>query len=72
MPDYLEYETLDGDTWDSIALDFYNNEYYASKIMQANPDFIKTLIFNAGIKLKIPILEYAAPTTLPPWKRGLS
>lgn len=73
MPEkYYEYETLDGDTWDSIALDFYDNEYYASKIMEANPDYIKTLIFGAGIKLKIPILDETAPSTLPPWKRGIA
>lgn len=68
--EYYQYETLQGDTWDSIALDFYNDETYASIIMQANPDHIKTLIFSAGASLVIPIVEDTPAVTLPPWKRG--
>jgi len=67
---YYEYITLGGDTFDSIALDFYNNEKLSSVIIQANPEYRKVLIFQGGETLKIPIIEQTAPSSLPPWKRG--
>lgn len=67
---YYEYETLEGDTWDSISLDFYDSEYYVSIIMELNLEHIKTLVFDAGVTLKIPIIEEQEANTLPPWKRG--
>lgn len=70
MAKYYVYETLEGDTFDSIALDFYNDEYKSSDIMNANPNYIKVLIFSANVKLKIPIIEEQPVSTLPPWKRG--
>ena len=65
------YITVEGDTFDALALLFYNDEKLASTIIQANPDHCTTLIFEAGISLVIP--EAAAvvmPETLPPWRRG--
>ncbi|RCX20877.1 tail protein X [Anaerobacterium chartisolvens] len=69
MAEYYEYTTLQGDTFDMVALDFYNEESYASVIIQANPAHCKTIIFDAGVTLKIPIIEEKAQETLPPWKR---
>ena len=65
------YITVEGDTFDSIALHFYNNEKLASTIIQANPDYCDTLIFDAGVSLIIPEAAAAVmPETLPPWRRG--
>jgi phage tail protein X len=70
LPDqYYLYTTLQGDTFDMIALDFFDNEVYASKILQANPEHRKVLVFDAGVTLKIPLIEQSTPETLPPWKR---
>lgn len=69
MLKYYEYETLQGDTFDVLALDFYNEESKASIIIQANPQSRNVLVFDEGIKLKIPQIEEATVTTLPPWKR---
>lgn len=69
MSQYLTYKTLQGDTFDSIALDFYDEEYYASEIIQHNPDLGHILIFEDGINLKIPILDIKNNESLPPWKR---
>ncbi|WP_270943210.1 tail protein X [Romboutsia lituseburensis] len=66
---YDEYETIQGDTFDSIALDFYDEEYYASEIINANPDFGSVIIFDEGIVLKIPLLDIKNNASLPPWKR---
>ena len=65
------YITVEGDTFDSLALLFYNDEKLASTIIQANPDYCDTLIFEAGISLSIPEAAAAVlPETLPPWRRG--
>ncbi len=66
--EYYEYETIAGDTWDGIALDFYDDEYQAKVLMGANPQYSATLIFDAGVKLIIPIIEETAADTLPPWR----
>ena len=68
--EYYQYTTLAGDTWDAIALDFYKDEHYSTLLMSANSEHIKTIIFQAGVILKIPIIEDTAPDTLPPWKKG--
>lgn len=62
--------TAEGDTFDALALEYYNNEKLASTIIQANPDYCDTLIFDAGVPLIIPE-SYAVtyPETLPPWRR---
>ncbi|MBA4510227.1 LysM domain-containing protein [Clostridium sporogenes] len=67
--EYFKYETIEGDTFDSIALTFLKDEFKSNKIMKLNPDFIDTITFKRGIILKIPILEEKDTSTLPPWKR---
>lgn len=64
------YTTVEGDTFDALALAFFNDEKLASAIMQANPDHCDTLIFSAGVALTIPAsVEVTMPETLPPWRR---
>ena len=65
------YTTVQGDTFDMVALRFYDEEKMASAIIQANPDYCDTLIFEAGVELKIPeTASVSLPETLPPWRRG--
>ena len=66
--EYL-YTTIRGDTWDIMALDAYNEERLAHKIMLANPQYSDVLLFDAGVTIRIPIIEAQAAATLPPWKR---
>lgn len=62
--------TIAGDTFDVLALEYYNDEKMASIIIQANPDHCSTLIFDAGIPLRIPAASTVnCPETLPPWRR---
>lgn len=64
------HTTVEGDTFDSLALQYYDDEKMASTIIQANPDYCDTLIFEAGITLTIPAVSTVAlPETLPPWRR---
>ena len=67
---YKEYITRAGDTFDLLAIAAYDEEKMASCIIQANPLHMGTLIFEAGVKLKIPVLDKTeTPSTLPPWRR---
>lgn len=66
---YIEYITMQGDTFDILSLDAYDDEFKAHIIIQANPEYADVLIFDEGIKLKIPVIEDESIETLPPWKR---
>lgn len=68
---YQEIRTVEGDTFDKLALEFYNDEKQASVLMAANLDYLTVLIFEAGVTVRIPILDNVqTPETLPPWRRG--
>lgn len=68
---YQEITTVEGDTFDGLALEFYDDEQQATTIISANLDYCDTLIFEAGTTLRIPILDgVETPETLPPWRRG--
>lgn len=69
MPNAYMYETLAGDTFDSIALDFYNDEALSLNIIQANPEYRNVILFTGGQSLQVPIIEIQTVETLPPWKR---
>lgn len=70
MADYLTYTTADGDTYDMIALDMYYDEFKAPVIAGANPQYAGTVVFPAGVTLRVPVIPAADVSTLPPWKRG--
>ncbi|MCH5315720.1 MAG: tail protein X [Eubacterium sp.] len=70
ITDYYEYETRQGDTFDELALQFYDNELLAHLIIDFNPQYSDYLIFDEGINLRIPIYETKQSVeTLPPWKQ---
>lgn len=63
------HTTVQGDTFDGLALKYYNEERLASTIIQANRDHCGTLIFDAGVVLVIPDAPASVmPETLPPWR----
>lgn len=67
---YTDYTTRQGDVWDELALAAYDEERLSHILIEANPDYSGTLIFEAGVHLKIPILDAVErPETLPPWRR---
>jgi hypothetical protein len=72
LPKHYRYTAQAGDTFDSVALDFYGEEFRSSEIIKANPQYRKTILFQGGEELRIPVIEQAAAATLPPWKRGSS
>ncbi|WP_252225418.1 MULTISPECIES: LysM domain-containing protein [unclassified Clostridium] len=62
------YISKTGDTFDSISFNLLGNEKYSAEIMKANPDSIRTIIFESGIIVKIPKINIKEESTLPPWK----
>ena len=66
----IEYETRYGDSFDQLALEFYNNEKLAHLIMDFNPDYADVIIFDSNIALQIPIYEESQSVeSLPRWQR---
>ena len=67
---FYNYTTKEGDMFDMIALNFYNEEKMATTIIEANPDYADVVIFDADIELIIPIVEDVdGIETTPPWRR---
>ena len=47
----------------------YNDERLADRIIRYNPDHADVIIFDAGVQLRLPIVESdETPATLPPWR----
>lgn len=67
---FYKYTTKEGDMFDMIALNFYNEEKMATTIIEANPDYADVVIFDADIELIIPIVQDTEGVeTKPPWRR---
>lgn len=67
---YYEYITQDGDTFDLLALDMYNDERLAHYIIEYNPDYCDVIVFEGGVQIRLPIIDGAETTeTLPPWRQ---
>ncbi len=65
-----KYVTVQGDTWDMIAVKVYpdlGGEKFTSALIDANPKYVETVIFGAGVELEIPDVSVPASKTLPPW-----
>lgn len=68
------YTTIQGQTWDQIALEAYGDEHKYEAIMDANPDYIDVLVFSAGTVLEIPEIEEeteAVSKDYPAWRAQL-
>lgn len=67
------YRTVQGDTWDLIALRVYPKlgaEKLMDVLLEANSAYRSTVIFPANIELTIPEVAEPIVYPLPPWKRG--
>ncbi len=67
------YRTVQGDTWDLIALKVYpelGGEKFTSALIDANPEHVETVIFSAGVELSIPEVSVPASRVLPPWMQA--
>ena len=71
MTEYYSYITKDNDRWDTISNKYYKTPTLYEEIIKANPEIPIEPVLQAGIKLKIPILEESETIQfeLPPWKK---
>jgi phage tail protein X len=68
----MKYRTVQGDTWDIIALKMYPNlggEKLMHTLIEAIPEHRETVIFEANIVLEVPTVDIPVVSSLPPWKR---
>jgi phage tail protein X len=68
----MKYRTVQGDTWDVIALKMYPDigaEKLMHDLLEANPPRRETVIFEANVMLEIPTVDIPVVSSLPPWKR---
>jgi len=65
----MNYTTTQGDTWDTIAFKLYGRESLMTRLIRANPEHARTVIFSAGVVLAVPEAPEEVSEDLPPWKR---
>lgn len=63
------YKTIQGDTWDGIAVKVYGDEKYMNEFLEANQAYREIIIFPANVSLSLPDIQTQTTTILPPWKK---
>lgn len=63
------YKTIQGDTWDGIAVKVCGDEKYMNKLLEANQAYREMIIFQANVSLYLPDMQAQTTTILPPWKK---
>jgi phage tail protein X len=70
--EYIQYQTLQGDTWDLIAWKMYGSATMIQEIIFANPHVAIVPILPMNVILAIPIHSNLRPTLSdeqrPPWR----
>ena len=59
------YTTIQGDVWDLIAWKLYGDEKYMKNLIEANWDYIDTVVFSSGTVLNVPEID-----GVPFWREG--
>lgn len=68
---YRIHKAKSGETPDLIALEYYSNEFMASYILDANPNYQNVMIYEGGEELVIPVFDTVEDdSTLAPWRQG--
>jgi phage tail protein X len=69
---YIPHTTVAGERWDTIAWNYYGDPTLFSGIVLANPGIPIEAQFEAGLIIRVPIIQQAAlaaaSPNLPPWK----
>jgi hypothetical protein len=61
------YTTVQGDTWDKIALITLGSEYLLPLLLEANSTYRTLLVFPGDITLTIPDIDTSDITDRPDW-----
>ena len=66
---YILHTARAGERWDQLAWNYYGDATLYSGIVLANPDVPIEPQFEAGLLIKIPIIQQKQSTAiLPPWR----
>lgn len=63
------YETIQGDTWDSIAYKLFGDEKYMENLIVANWPLLDILVFSSGTIINVPDLPDEIDSDLPFWRK---
>lgn len=67
------YTTISGDEWDGICYKYYGSkgEMMMDRVIHANPQYMNTVVFSAGVVLTMPVFNLQLQDTQnkPPWMR---
>lgn len=70
--EYIEYTTLQGDTWDWIAFQVYADEALMTVLIEANPHVPISPVIAMNTVIAVPVLTDVRPTLnnaqRPPWR----
>lgn len=68
---FVQYITIEGQGWDSVAQACYGDPMRMLDIAAANKDVPLYDLLPGGIRLQVPVIEteQADTSNLPPWKR---
>lgn len=68
MDEDVIYEAHENETWDMVAKKIYDNEFFADKLMIANPDLIDKFAFSDGDEILCPAFDGEEFEELPDWR----
>ncbi len=75
MTKTIQYQTQEGERWDTVSQKMYGNPYEVRRIIEANLKAPISERIMTGAVLEIPVLEDNTVEVnrmlLPPWKRDL-
>lgn len=63
------YITVLGDTWDSISYKLFGDSKLYNTLLEKNPGYHGTLIFEAGIKIKYQEIPKTYEEKVASWRR---
>ena len=67
---YKKHTAKCGDTFDILALKYYEDEFMASYIIEVNTRYQNVIVFEGGEVLNIPVFDTLEnDETLAPWRR---
>lgn len=68
MTEDIVYITREDETWDVVAKEVYGNEFFADKLMFANPDLLDKFAFNEGDEVLCSAFDGEEFDEIPDWR----
>lgn len=59
-----------GDTWDMLALDYYDEEMLAPLLLRYNPSLDSIVVFEDNMEIVVPIIDESTAASLPVWRQA--